>query len=356
MALARPVLGTGEIPEELAELASTRELYISTEAGADQPRVELSEVEGAENTSTWRVTVRSSAASASAHIPGRAAVRESPATLHAQVDAEVDTTGYRPEWCDLMYQPRQVPHIAATMQRIDGRRRVRPLYIFGPDDRRVFQDTTFPWHCAGKLYNSQGFMGSAALVWGNVIVTAGHMVPWGQSSWWMRFVPDYFDGQSLLGAGVQSYVSDVRGYNTGGHVAGYDWAVCKLYNRLGDTLGYYGFNGYSSSWENGNYWTVVGYPGDVAGGERPSWQGAISIHDDDGDSNGGQELESQTADINHGDSGGPIFGWWSGDPRVIGVVSGEEEEYKFPFSTEDNNIFASGSGFTNLIAWARSNW
>jgi hypothetical protein len=93
----------------------------------------------------------------------------------------------------------------------------------------------------------------------------------------------------------------------------------------------------------------------VASGERPSWQGAISIHDDDSDSNGGDELESQTADLNHGDSGGPIWGWWNGDPRVIGVVSGEEEEYQFPFSSEDNNVFSSGSGLTNLIALGRSN-
>jgi V8-like Glu-specific endopeptidase len=244
------------------------------------------------------------------------------------------------------------------LRRLNGRR-VRPLYIFGPDDRRVYQDSSYPWHCVGKLYNSDGFVGSAALVSANAIVTAGHMVPWNgisAGSWWMRFVPDYFDGQSLLGAGVESYVSDVNGYNTGGNVAGYDWAVGKLYTRLGDSLGWFGYNGYSSDWEDQNLWTVAGYPGDVAGGERPSWQGGISIHDDDGDSNGGQELESQTADVNHGDSGGPIWAWWDNDPRVIGVVSGEEEEYKFPFSTEDNNIFSSGSGFTNLIAWARSNW
>jgi hypothetical protein len=146
----------------------------------------------------------------------------------------------------------------------------------------------------------------------------------------------------------------VRGYNTS--VTGYDWAIGKLYTRLGDTLGYFGFNGASSNWDNQNWWTCAGYPIDVASAERPSWQGSISYHDTDGDSNGGFELESETADLNHGDSGGPLWAWWSGDPRVIGVVSGEEQEYQFPFSIEDNNIFSSGSGFTNLIAWGRANW
>lgn len=352
---AAPVLGSGELPEELRKLATQRYLYVTM---PERPRMEIAEVAGHGDDRTWRVAV-GGGAERGGHQYGASARREAPEAIHTAVSPEVDFTGQRPDWSHLLYQPRVIPRSQVPpLRRLNGRS-VRPLYIFGSDDRQVFQDASYPWHCCGKLYNSDGYAGSAALIWGNTIITAGHMVPWNSisaGSWWMRFVPDYFDGQSLLGAGVESYVSDVNGYNTGGNVAGYDWAVCKLYTRLGDTLGYFGFNGYSSSWEDANYWTVVGYPGDVAGGERPSWQGSISIHDDDGDSNGGQELESQTADLNHGDSGGPIFGWWSGDPRVIGVVSGEEEEYKFPFSTEDNNIFSSGSGFTNLIAWARSNW
>ena len=45
------------------------------------------------------------------------------------------------------------------------------------------------------------------------------------------------------------------------------------------------------------------------------------------------------------------------DPHVVGVVSEQEEEYQSPLSTEDNNIFGSGSGFANkLIAQGKSNW
>ena len=51
-----------------------------------------------------------------------------------------------------------------------------------------------------------------------------------------------------------------------------------------------------------------------------------------------------------------MFGWWSGDPRLIGVVSGEETDWIFPFSSEMGNVCAGGSGFTNLVAWGRTNW
>jgi V8-like Glu-specific endopeptidase len=258
----------------------------------------------------------------------------------------------------MLNTPAIVPSIDGPRIRRFNGRAVNPLYVFR-GDRQVYQDTSYPWGCVGKIVNNEGRAGSGALVWPNVVVTAGHVVPWSSvyaRNWWMLFIPDYFDGSSLFGAGVQSYVSDVNGYDSQGNVAGYDCAVLKLYTPLGDQTGYFGFNGYSSDWEGGNYWDVLGYPGDVAGGMRPSWEGSVDIHDDDEDATGGQELESNFCDITPGDSGGPIFGWWPDSPRVIGVVSGEEEEYQFPFSTDDNNIFASGSAFTNLIAWARSNW
>jgi hypothetical protein len=171
----------------------------------------------------------------------------------------------------------------------------------------------------------------------------------------MRFVPAFFNGASLFGAGVQSYVSDCKGYNTSGDVTGYDFAVCRLYTALGDSLGYFGYNGYDDDWEDEPYWTLLGYPSAVASGQKPSFQGSIPVIDDDGDSNGGLEIESH-ADMTPGNSGGPLFGWWNGDPRLIGVVSGQEEEYSFPFSTEKVNVVAGGSGFTNLMAWGRTNW
>ena len=68
------------------------------------------------------------------------------------------------------------------------------------------------------------------------------------------------------------------------------------------------------------------------------------------------ELESDTADVSPGGSGGPMFGWWGNDPRLIGVVSGEEEYSFLGWTFDQDNIMAGGSGFTGLLSWGRTNW
>jgi V8-like Glu-specific endopeptidase len=241
------------------------------------------------------------------------------------------------------------------MRRFNGKR-VEPLWVFGNDDRWQFRDPAWPWGLVGRVFNSRGESGTGALIGDRLVMTAGHMVPWGDNPWWMLFVPGYYDGVSLHGAGVQSYVSDARGYDVHGDVTGYDWAVLRLYNPLGNSLGYFGYNGYSDSWNNQPFWSIVGYPGAIANAMRPSFQGGITVDDTDGDSNGGEELESETADLTPGNSGGPMFGWWNGDPRLVGVVSGQEEIDFLWWTIEKDNVMAGGSGFTGLAAWGRSNW
>ena len=353
-----PILAQSPMPTDLREMASRRSLYVSAPAGK-HPAAKLVKIDEGNGRSLWQVNIPNQVGQQVIALPGRTAVRTTPEEVVAAIDPAVSVSGKRPDWLHQLYQPRTLPRAAEPrLQRFNGRR-VTPMYVFGNDSRQPYQDTSYPWGCVGKVYNSEGKIGSGALVYGDIVVTAGHVVPWNDvynHNWWMRFVPDYFNGSSLYGAGVESYVSDVLGYDTGNQVAGYDWAICKLYTPVGQQAGYFGFNGYDSGWDGLNVWTVLGYPVAIAGGEEPSWQGGIDIHDDDGDSNGGQELESNNSAVTPGDSGGPIFAWWGSDPRVVGVVSGQEEEYQFPFSTDDNNIFSSGSGFANLIAWGRSNW
>jgi V8-like Glu-specific endopeptidase len=353
-----PILAQAKPPAEFLDLASKQSLYISAPVGKE-PTTQLIKVDENKGGTIWQLAIANRAGQQVIALPGKTATRAKPADIAGKIDSTVSIAGKRPDWLHQLYQPRLVPRTNGIRLRRFNGRHVTPTYVFGPDSRQPYQDTSYPWGCVGKVYNSEGKMGSGALVFGNFIVTAGHVVPWNDirnGSWWMRFVPDYFNGSSLYGAGVESYVSDVLGYDTGDNVAGYDWAICKLYNPVGNQVGYFGFNGYDSNWDGLNVWTVLGYPVAVANGEEPSWQGGIDIHDDDGDSNGGEELESNNSAITPGDSGGPIFAWWGSDPRVVGVVSGQEEEYQFPFSTDDNNIFSSGSGFANLIAWGRSNW
>ncbi|MCU0304136.1 MAG: serine protease [Thermoanaerobaculales bacterium] len=362
--LDRPfVRGDGKIPDGLRELKSRLSVYSHSTGKKDRPKIETERVESRDGRSTWRVDlpIGDKDHRLGLALPGREAIREKPEVFLKQTSAGTPFASFRPSWIDATFAPRIVTHDRfRPMRRINGRP-VNPLYVFGPDDRWAFRDPSWPWGLVGKVFTSSGWTGSAALIGDRIIATAGHVVPWDDNPWWMRFVPAFYDGSSLHGVGVESYVSDARGYDVNGNVTGYDWAVCRLYQPLGSWLGYFGYNGYSSSWEDDPYWSLIGYPGAIAGGQRPSFQGSVSSFDTDGDSNGGLEIETR-GDLTPGNSGGPMFGWWSGDPRLIGVVSGEEEDWSPGFwpwewaDTERGNVIAGGSGFTNLMAWGRSNW
>jgi len=346
----RPILGSGKVPKDLVEIANTRSYYIQAK---EKPSIDLEQV-GKGDERVWQVSLPVSNELRGSR-PGLTARREKPEVVLKEANKSVSYSGFHPDWADALFVPRRTATEARPVLRRFSGRRVTPLWVFGNDDRWQFRDPSWPWGLVGRVFNSQGYSGTGALVGDRLVMTAGHMVPWGDNNWWMRFVPAYYDGASLHGAGVESYVSDARGYDVQGNHAGYDWAVLRLYNPLGSWLGYFGYNGYSDSWDNQPYWSIIGYPGAIANAERPSFQGSITVTDTDGD-NGGEELESETADITNGDSGGPMFGWWGNDPRLVGVVSGEEEIDFLWWTIEKDNVMAGGSGFTSLAAWGRSNW
>ena len=347
----RPILGSGKLPKDLVEIAKTRSYYVKAK---DKPSATV-EALGKGNERVWQVRFPVDDDLRGAR-PGLTLKREKPEVILKGADKAAAYSGYRPAWSDAQFVPRRIAIEAPPAMRRFSGRRVTPLWVFGADDRWQFRDLSWPWGLVGRVFNSQGFSGTGALIGDRLLMTAGHMVPWGDNPWWMRFVPAYYDGSSLHGAGVESYVSDARGYDVQGNVTGYDWAVCRLYNPLGSWLGYFGYNGYSDSWNNQPFWSIVGYPGAIANAMRPSFQGGITVNDTDGDSNGGEELESETADLTPGDSGGPMFAWWGNDPRLVGVVSGEEEIDFLWWTIEKDNVMAGGSGFTSLAAWGRSNW
>ena len=354
MLARRGVLGTGKLPAELQRLRTRASAYLYTE-GDSAPKIAVERIKVNRRDVGWKIDIPVAEGQRGLAQRGQTVRREKPANFLEQINPRTAFTSYRPAWADASFAPKIISRQRfRSMRRINGRP-VDPLWVFGTDDRWSFQDAAWPWGLAGKVFTSAGWTGSAALIGDRIIATAGHVVPWDDDPWWMRFVPAFYDGSSLHGAGVESYVSDVRGYDVNGDVTGYDWAVCRLYEPLGSWLGYFGYNGYSDDWEDDAYWSLIGYPGAVAGGQRPSFQGSVSSFDTDGDSNGGTEIETR-ADLTPGNSGGPMFGWWSGDPRLIGVVSGQEEDYIFPFSSERGNVIAGGSGFTSLMAWGRTNW
>jgi V8-like Glu-specific endopeptidase len=348
----RFVAGTGQQPDALRTLADRRTVLVESPQSG-QPSLDISAVPDSGGR-MWQATIVGEGQRLGV-LPGRTAERHPPEAYLADIDTGISAAGHRPDWADLTFAPQQAPaREIPSMRRLNGHP-FEPMDVFGNDDRAVFRDAAYPWGLIGRVFTPQG-TGTGVLVGPRLVATAGHMIPWNQAGWWMRFVPAYYDGASLHGAGVESYVSDTRGFDSAGEVAGYDWAVLRLYEPLGASLGWFGYNGYSRDWDNQPFWSIAGYPGAVAGGARPSYQNSVSVFDVDSDSNGGEELESQTADVTGGNSGGPMFAWWGADPRVIGVVSGSESDFIFPASSERANVMAGGPGLSNLIAWARTNW
>ncbi len=276
------------------------------------------------------------------------------------------TAPLRPAWAGQSFQARQASEMTARppLRRIDGRQ-VEPYYgVYPPDLRQVFYPGLYPWRCVGRIFtwtNWAGgggwtWWGSGVLVGPRHVLTAGHVCPWGSQSWAMLFVPGYWNGASVYGAGASSWTSDYRGWNTNDTVAAHDLAVLRLYTPIGPWLGWMGTKVYDSSWQGGPYWTLAGYPAAIAGGERPSYQSGIPVLDDDSEGDA-KEIEHHGS-ATGGDSGGPFFGFWNDGPYAVGTTSGGESITGTPFGwwNEDNNIEAGGEALVDLVLWAQANW
>lgn len=260
---------------------------------------------------------------------------------------------HRPTWVEHSFLPRGVPPPAREMLRRRRGGRVHAEKVYGDDDRGSFWPGEYPWNCTGRVFGwtdpsyTWTTSGAGVLVGPRHVLTAGHICPWGAKPWMMLFVPGYFDGKPV--PGLDSYVSDFRGVNTDDGVSAWDFAILRLYDPLGDQLGWFGAKNYLKRWQDKPYWQLIGYPAAIAGSERPSWQSGISALDDDAD---GRALEIEHhGDTSDGNSGGPLFGFWpDGFPYVIGAHSGFDADDR-----EENNIAAGGTAMVELIRWAKQN-
>lgn len=341
-------------PKELEELRIRSPRYITALQKGAKPKIEQIDKDG-----TWILELGDEFMMGR---PGREMKMLPRAKVEKETYAEIKPG--IPEWSGITYHAKvSGPREKQLLTRISGKK-VTPHYLFGADNRQVYFPNGYPWRCVGKVEvwyiigANWVFFGSGtgALVGDNIMVTASHMFPWFVGAlgwgWAMKFTPAYYDGSSTYGSGVYSWCEVGQGYRD--HDQGDDMIVMKLYTPLGNSLGWFGSKTYNDDWEDGNYWTKCGYPGAVSSGQRPSRIMWYPIVDDDWDG-AGLELEYK-ADSSGGDSGGPVFGWWDSGPHLVGVHSGGEEEYHFPFSIVKNNVAAGGSILPNLIIWAQNNW
>lgn len=342
--------------EPFRERSPYFETYVSVAQGSTvEPATKLERIGEHGGRDLYKVTLTLPQSDVSLGLPGRTARRVPPPEKRAANEDFQHTDGHRPDGSAVSYIPktesRPAPRVYSHGQR------VRPVA------RQLLADTSYPWCCIGRIVTSQGRAGSGALVGHNLVLTASHVVPWGQSPWWMTFTPHQF-GPNTQPFG-QSYVSDAHAYIAAGLTvdqfdSAIDYAVLRLYTPLGDSLGWFGSTDYSEDWNDGNYWASVGYPGDMFGGVFPSVELPVSIEDGDSPgvfSNPGLNLETE-ATISPGASGGPFWAWFNTDhgptPRITGVVSSNHDFGTF--ATDVDGRLAGGHELVDLVNWGRSNW
>jgi V8-like Glu-specific endopeptidase len=346
------------MPEEISRRFSERSIYVSGLKRSYTPEKQKGEA------STQRWTLPGDAI---VGLPGKTATRLPPPTTRSRAAREVTLEPFRPRWVDHVYHPkRTVPqHWARGPVERPGVRGEVFWGVYPPDERAVFYPSGYPWNCIGKVYawnNASAtwpaWSGSGVLIGDRIVLTAGHNVPWDASSWMMQFIPAYYDGGSILGAGASSFVSDTRGWDVSYYSRlpdAHDMAILRLFEPLGTWLGFYGSKQYYSGFPEMRFWNIVGYPGAVASAERPSYQPGIEVL---GVKASGDAIEvHHHGDISPGNSGGPYWATWpDGYPYATGTISGGRTVTSGGQVIEDTNVAAGGVALNDLVRWGRTNW
>lgn len=335
LANAAPIPATQDMPAEIkAMLTPDSGVYIRSQS---KPKLDFATEPVPGVPGIWRVIGISDEEKLLTSIPGQEQL-ELIAESTAAAKEGASTEGYRPPWASLEYLPRLVPFRGSRDQVF-----LEPRAIEEPNR------LSWPWRTIGIVFCSNGKQGTGVLVGPNLMLTCGHIVPWGMSSWWMEFIPAF--RITRPGPFGNSFVEAYRGYNTEPEVSGHDYVICKLYTPLGRALGWMG----TQSWGNEEEYyrrryVSSGYPDSF--GDRQAVEVDMGLRDIDSDSPG-IELEFSLAnrDFGHGWSGGPL--WLPSEgPIVTGVLSGtEKDEFDPRFA-----VFAGGRGMVDLVQFGLDNW
>lgn len=237
----------------------------------------------------------------------------------------------------------------------------RPTNVFAPDQRFIYNDTSFPWCTVGRVDSPLGSC-SGCTIGSRLLLTASHTIQWNSdgTAGWVRFRPSYYNGSAPFGeAWATQIISWVKANGSDGltdNETAFDYVVCVLDSPMGDVVGYPGYRTYSDSWNGGSYWQHMGYPSDLTGLERPAFQAQCVISTVQDESAAGQTgyVLGHFNDVVGGHSGGPVWGWWDNEPwpRVVGTQSAEAS---IPAgNTSGDNEFGGGPALSSLISWARS--
>lgn len=219
----------------------------------------------------------------------------------------------------------------------------------------------------GKV-RTEGQWGSGTTVGPRLVLTASHVINWtggdeGGVSW-VTFTPGYFDGSGPWGEIAATHVIywiQAPGTLSDEQTA-FDYVVLVMADRIGDVVGYPGYRTYDERWNDESYWQYIGYPGELASGERPAFQGDGVVSSVGDHSTSGQTgyVMGHFNEFTPGQSGGIVWGWWGDEPwpRVIGVGStiGSTAVQTPTGSTTGDNEYGGGPALSALIGWARANF
>ncbi|WP_326954667.1 trypsin-like serine peptidase [Amycolatopsis sp. NBC_01286] len=291
-----------------------------------------------------------------------------------QVRADAPTGApHRPKGVPLGIHPKTTTSLGPTRRGITSRGTKTLLSenhstIIDGESRSLVYPSAYPYTAVCKLYCSyQPTPGGSwvttseatgYLIGRSTLMTSGHVGPPTSGPWQIKVIPACWNGQSVFGAGLVSYVRSYWSWNSD---SGSDIKVCQLWDPIGDNVGYFGYRGYNSAWEDGDYWTMAGFPYAVSLTSM-SYEPAIAVRDDDdgdditvnGTSYDTTQVESD-ADEASGVSGAPLWGWWDDGPYAIGVHHGVEHDGTI-FGTETLSCASGGAGFTQAASWARGMW
>ena len=264
--------------------------------------------------------------------------------------------GFVPKHLAFEPRPREQVTSHRTFNARLNRKIVRPTTVFAPDERRAFQDTSYPWGTIGLVETPRG--GASGVVIGpRHLLTVSHVIDWagapaGFAANWVRFTPSFFDGNAPFGQThgihIYWYVQENGDRSLSATELQFDYVVVVLNTRIGERTGWMGARGYSDDWDGLDVWQHMGYPADLNSGQRPVFLNRVTLNGDDAADDAHESIQHR-ADVFPGQSGGPMFGWWSGDvgPRAVATQSGE--------TSADN--FASGGGdLARLVGLARTDF
>jgi hypothetical protein len=327
-------------------------------------RVHLSGIVEAEDLALENLA-KSLAATGSFWLPPNAFLgqlgRDGQTQVSVPADSESDpiVRPFRPAWQDRVYHPKLAPMPPDTAVKGRDADRIRLHRVYPPENRTSFRPEGYPFTCIGRIEVFQngvgGRFGTATLIGRRIALTSAHLMPRDGSPgrWGIRFVPAYFNGVSTVGLAswTEAYRSLVTTVTDS--TQDRDLSILKLYDPLGEALGWPGMKTYDDDWEDRAMWTLVGYP-DITTGERPTLQTGITVIDDD-PSGDFTEIEHR-GDASDGNSGGPLFAQFPDGPYIVGVHSGDEYRTVAGVVAENNNVASGGRGMVNFANAMEAEW